>query len=96
MQKRNGSARRRRVVPITDISAGCPQAPSHGRLPPPTLRLTTTGRHGLVIRELEGWSRAGKRLSETHLALLEQAYRAAGREQDALRAASSRSLEFRP
>lgn len=59
-------------------------------------RWNATGRHRVVIRELEAWSRAGKRLSETHLAFLEQAYRAAGREKDALRAASSRSREFRP
>ncbi len=59
-------------------------------------RWNATGRHALVIRELEGRLRAGKRLWETHLALLEQAYRAAGREQDALRAASSRTLEYWP
>lgn len=70
MQKRNQSARRRRAVPITDINTDCPQAPSHGRLPPHTLRLTTTGWHRLAIRELERWSRAGKRLSETDLVWL--------------------------
>lgn len=54
------------------------------------------GRHAMVIRELEGRLRTGKRLWESELALLEQAYRTLGREQDALRAASSRSLGYWP
>jgi len=54
------------------------------------------GRPAEVIRELEGRLRAGKRLWEGGYDLLEQAYRAVGRELDAMRAASSRSLEALP
>lgn len=93
---------RAQLTPDPEASAAAlDQAAKLGPLPGEFMfwacaRWNGTGRHAQTIRQLEGWLRAGRPLWETHLALLEEAYRAAGREQDALRAASSRSLGYLP
>ncbi len=93
---------RAQLTPDPEASAAAlDQAAKLGPLPGEFMswactRWNATGRHVQTIRQLEGWLRAGQTLWETHLALLEEAYRATGREQDALRAASSRSLGYLP